>query len=95
MDDAIERGVSHRGIADVGMPVLHRELPGDDGRALAAPILEHFEEIVPLLGAERGEALVVELCAAPHNSTHVERLVMCRRQPVAPVFAYSVVWDST
>src|SRR5437762_1386152 len=60
VDDAIERGISHRGIADVGVPVLHRELPGDDGRVFPAPVLEHFEEIVSLLGPERGEAPVVE-----------------------------------
>ena len=31
VDDAIERGGAHRGIYDVGVPVLHRQLPGDDG----------------------------------------------------------------
>ena len=35
VDDAIERGDAHRGIYDVGVPVLHRQLPGDDGPALA------------------------------------------------------------
>ena len=31
VDDAIEHGGAHRGTYDVGVPVLHRQLPGDDG----------------------------------------------------------------
>jgi hypothetical protein len=42
------------------VPILHGELPGDDGGAFPAAILEDFEEIVSFLSAERGEAPVVE-----------------------------------
>ena len=60
MNEAVEDGVGECRVADDVVPLLDRGLAGDDGRADAVPVLEDFEQIVPVLGAERGEPPVVE-----------------------------------
>ena len=55
MNEAVEDGVGECRVADDVVPLLDRGLAGDDGRADAVPVLEDFEQIVPVLGAERGE----------------------------------------
>lgn len=60
MDEPIEAGVSQRGIAQVGMPVVHGELAGHQGGAPGVAVVEEFQEIAPLVGGERGQAPVVE-----------------------------------
>ena len=42
------------------MPLVHRDLAGDDGRAAAVAFFEDFEEIVARSGIERVEPPVVE-----------------------------------
>ena len=60
MDEAVEDGVGEGRVSDDVVPLLDRELAGDEGRADAVPVLEDFEQVVPVLGAERGEPPVVE-----------------------------------
>ena len=60
MDEAVEDGVGECRVADDVVPLLDRELAGDYGRADSVPVLEDFEQVVPVLGIERGEPPVVE-----------------------------------
>jgi len=45
MDEPIEDGIAEGGVADNVMPVIDRELTGDEGGTSAVAVLEHFEEI--------------------------------------------------
>ena len=56
MDEAVEYGVGVGGIADQRMPLVDRELAGDDDGSAAVPVLKDLEEIVAGAGVERGEA---------------------------------------
>ena len=60
MHEAVEDGVGERRVADDVVPFLDGELAGDDGLPDAVSVLEDFEQVVPVLGAERGEPPVVE-----------------------------------
>lgn len=57
MDQAVEDGV---GVADQRVPLIDRELAGDDGGATAVAVLEDLQEVVAGRGVERLEAPVVE-----------------------------------
>jgi hypothetical protein len=46
----VEDGVGQGGIADEVVPLLDRQLAGDDGGALAVAVLEDLEQVAPLLG---------------------------------------------
>jgi hypothetical protein len=56
MDQAVEDGVGVGGVADQGVPLIDRELAGDDGGAAAVAILEDLQEVVAGRGVERLEA---------------------------------------
>ena len=60
MDEAIQDGVSQGGIADGVVPVLDRELAGDDGGAAAMAIFEDFQQIASLRWGEDGQTPVVQ-----------------------------------
>src|SRR5271157_1693749 len=60
VNDAVEDGVGERGNADQVMPAVHRNLAGDDERALVVAILDDFEQIARLIGGERFGAPIVE-----------------------------------
>ncbi len=60
MDQAVEDGVGVGGIADQRVPLIDRELAGDDGGAASVAVLEDLEEVVAGRGVERLEAPVVE-----------------------------------
>ena len=47
VDETIQDGVRHGGIADGLVPMLDRELAGDDGGAAAVTVLEDFQQIAP------------------------------------------------
>ena len=60
VDQAVEDGVGVGGIADQRVPLIDRELAGDDGGAAAVAILEDLQEVVAGCGVEWLEAPVVE-----------------------------------
>jgi hypothetical protein len=60
MDQAVEDGVGVGGIADQRMPLIDRELAGDDGGAAAVAVLKDLQEVVAGRGVERLEAPIVE-----------------------------------
>ena len=76
MEEPVADGVRERGVGEVVVPLRRRELTRNDGGARAGAIFEEFEEVAAILIAERAEAPVVDLCGAPHNSSHVKHLVM-------------------
>ena len=60
MDQAIENGVSHGGIGDDFVPLLDRIVAGNEGRAIAAAVVDDLEEIAVLTGADGGDAQIVD-----------------------------------
>jgi len=76
MDQPVADRVGDRGFTDQVMPALDRHLAGDERGGALATILEDLEQILPLDARERGEAPIVDLCGAPHNSTYGEHSVM-------------------
>ena len=54
MDEPVENGVSQRGIAQVGVPLVDGQLAGDHGGALAMAVVEEFQETAPVLRVEGG-----------------------------------------
>jgi hypothetical protein len=58
--EAVEDGISDRGVDDHLVPVIDGELTGDDGRAAAVAIVDDFEQIAALLRGQRRQAPVVE-----------------------------------
>src|SRR5712691_7919089 len=60
VDEAVENGVGVGGIADQRMPLVDRQLAGDEGGAAAVSVLEDLQEVVAGTGVERGEAPIVE-----------------------------------
>ena len=48
MHDAVEDRVGEGGVAEVGVPVLDRQLAGDHRRAAADPVVEELEQIAAL-----------------------------------------------
>ena len=55
-----EDGIAKRGVTDRIVPVIDRDLTGEQRRAAAGAILDDLEQIAPLPIAERREHLVVE-----------------------------------
>jgi hypothetical protein len=60
VDQAVEDSVGIGGVADQCVPLIDRELAGDDGGAVAVAVLEDLQEVVAGRGVERLEAPVVE-----------------------------------
>src|SRR5690606_7506383 len=60
MDEAVQDGIGKGGVPDDLMPGVEGELAGDEGRATAVAVLEHFEEIPPFGVGERCQTEVVE-----------------------------------
>ena len=60
VDQAVEDGVGDRRVAQIGVPLLARQLAGDDRRARRVAVLDDFEQIVALDVGESGQAPVVE-----------------------------------
>ena len=46
MDDAVENGIGKRGITQVFVPAIDRQLAGDDGRAVAVSVIQDLEQIL-------------------------------------------------
>src|SRR2546426_10628307 len=58
--EAIADGVRHGGVPEVVVPLVGRELAGDDGRASLTAILQDLQEIAPVLVAQGPESPVLE-----------------------------------
>ena len=52
MDETVENGVGDGGIGDDLVPVLDRQLAGDDGRAAIMSIVDDLEEVAALIGGQ-------------------------------------------
>src|ERR1019366_7568526 len=81
----IENGGGDGGVAEGAAPLTQVDIGSDRNREPAVPAIDEVEEgmgggglIVAL--AYLAQADVVQLCGAPHNSTHVERLLMWSRR---------------
>jgi len=46
VDQAVEHGIGVGGIADQRMPLVDRQLAGDDGGAPAIALLQDFQEVM-------------------------------------------------
>ena len=76
VDESVGDGGSRSGVVEELAPILERQICGHyRGRPLI-PAIEHLVEEVGAAGVEAQVAELVDLCAAPHKSTHVEHLVM-------------------
>jgi hypothetical protein len=60
VDKAIENGICHRWVCDHLVPVLDRQLAGDDGGVAIVPVIDNLQEIVALIESEGREAPIVE-----------------------------------
>jgi hypothetical protein len=60
MDEAVEDGVGVGRVADEGVPLVDRELAGDEGGTAAISVLQDLQEVVAGAVIERGETPVVE-----------------------------------
>lgn len=56
---AVEDGVGQGGVADGGVPVFNWKLTGDDGRAAAVAVVEHFQQVAPVCVVEHGKPSVI------------------------------------
>ena len=60
MDGAIEDGIGDRGVAEIRVPLIGRQLTGNDRRAGRIAILYHLEEVLALHVRHGGETPVIE-----------------------------------
>jgi hypothetical protein len=60
MDDAVENGVSQRGITDDFMPAIDGDLAGDQQRPPVVAIVDDLEQITTLFGIERFRPPIVD-----------------------------------
>jgi hypothetical protein len=82
--ELVEEGGDRGGVGEYGVPVSKREVRGDEQGAAGdvlvfRPLVASIDDLVEQVGGVGvvGEiADLVDLCGAPHKSTHVEHLVM-------------------
>ena len=60
MDETVENGVGDGWVGDHLMPMVDRDLAGDDGRATLMAVVDDLKEIATLVGGERSQSPVVE-----------------------------------
>src|SRR5579863_6336986 len=60
MHQAVQDRVGKRGIADVVMPVIDRELAGNDARTRADAIVDELEQVIAFARADRRDGEVVD-----------------------------------
>jgi hypothetical protein len=60
VDQAIEDRIGQRGISDLGMPFIHRELSGHEGGTEAMAVFEEFQEVPALFIGQGGQSPVVQ-----------------------------------
>ena len=59
MNQPVEDGVGQGGVADGGVPMLNRKLAGDDGRAAAVAVVEHFQQVAPVRVVEHRQPPII------------------------------------
>jgi len=64
VDQAVEDGISIGRIADEGVPLIDRDLAGQDGRAAAIAFFEDLVEVVAGAGVKRFETPIIPGSAA-------------------------------
>jgi hypothetical protein len=60
VDDPVEDGVGQRRVADDLVPVVDRQLAGDDQRAGAVAVLDDLQQIALLFGEQRFWAPIID-----------------------------------
>ena len=60
VDDAVEDGVGEGGFADDVVPLVQRQLAGDQGGGVLVSVLDDFHEVAALLGVETLGSPIVE-----------------------------------
>ena len=60
MQEAVEDGVGQGGLADVLMPVIDRQLTGDQRGSPVMPVLDDLHQVVTLLAGQRLDAPVID-----------------------------------
>ena len=63
--DAVKNGVGQGRIVQIGVPRLHRQLTGDQGRLRPHPVIKDFEQVVSLCRAHGRDRKVI-------NHQHIE-----------------------
>lgn len=61
VNQAVQDGVGQRGVADGGMPVVHRKLAGDHRRARIVAVVEDLQEVAAVHVVEHGEPPIVQV----------------------------------
>ncbi len=69
VDKAVEDRVDIGRVANHNVPVLHRELPGDDGRSAAVAFVKDFRQVMARLGVQRFQSGIIE-DAEPDAAEH-------------------------
>src|SRR6266700_3409794 len=79
VQDAVEDGVGHGGVAQVLLPLGVGELAGDDGRPVRVAVLDDLEEVVTvsLEGGAEGARSITSLCL------HISRVLRMDNRSVA------------
>ena len=60
MEQPVKDGVGQGGISNGLMPVVYRELTGDQGRAAPVPVFQVFKHITSVLIIEGRQSPVIE-----------------------------------
>ena len=60
MEEPVADCISERGVGQIFVPLVRRQLAGDDGGARGGAVFEDLEQIPPVLIAERPESPIVE-----------------------------------
>jgi hypothetical protein len=95
LGEAIDEGAETGGVVEDGAPLLEGEVGREDDRlGLMAPA-DDVEEKIGGAAVAGDVAELVELCGAPHKSTHVECLLMCSAPAVRRDLSSFVEPDST
>ena len=76
VDEPVQDGVGDCGIAERLVPLLDRQLAGDDGRAALGAVLDDLEQVGRLPAGERLHGEVVELFRYRNNSTYPDPAII-------------------
>ena len=60
VNDTIQDGLGQRGVAEHAVPMLCRELTGDDQRAGLHTLIDYIQQGIPHCGLYRGQPKVIE-----------------------------------
>ena len=59
MDQPIQAGIGHGGVGDNFVPLIDRELTGNEGGSLALAVIEHLQELAVEFSRNTGNAQVI------------------------------------